>query len=171
MRPIQFFVLSCLCALSVFAQNGPLIAGSQAIQAQVKNNILRSADKIPDDLWSFRPTPEVRTIAQLFAHIADGQYEFCSATGTEPVDKKVEATAKTKAEITAALKEGFAYCDAAYAKLTAASAVELVPFFGQKMTRIGIMDFNVAHNFEHYGNLVTYMRINKIVPPSSEPRK
>ncbi len=113
----------------------------------------------------------MRTIAQLFAHVADGQYEFCSAAEGAPVNKKVEETAKTKAEITAALKEAFAYCDGAYAKLTAESAVEVVPFFGRKMTRIGIMDFNIAHSYEHYGNLVTYMRIKGIVPPSSESQK
>ena len=84
------------------------------------------------------------------------------------VDKGVEKSAKTKAEIVAALKDAFAYCDAGYAKLTDASAVELVSAFGQKATRIGILDFNITHTYEHYGNLVTYMRIKGIVPPSSE---
>ena len=107
----------------------------------------------------------------MFAHIADGQYEFCSAAEGKQIDKGIEKTAKTKAEIVAALKEAFAYCDAALAKLTDASAVETVTFFGRDMTRIGIMDFNTAHTMEHYGNLVTYMRIKGIVPPSSEGQK
>jgi len=68
------------------------------------------------------------------------------------------------------LKEAFAYCDAAYAKLTDASAAELVPFMGMRITKLGAMDFDTAHNMEHYGNLVTYMRIKGIVPPSSEPQ-
>lgn len=146
-----------------------LIGSSQGIYAVVKNDILRSADKIPENLWSFQPTPEVRTIGQLFAHVADGQYEFCGvASEGKAVNKGVEKTAKTKAEIVAALKEAFAYCDAAYGKMTDASAVETVGFFGRQLTRIGTMDFNVAHTMEHYGNLVTYMRIKGIVPPSSE---
>src|SRR6266567_4570826 len=82
----------------------PLIGTSQGMLANAKNNILRSADKIPEDLWSFQPTPEVRTIGQLFAHVADGQYEFCGAASEgKPVDKGVEKSAKTKTEIVAAL--------------------------------------------------------------------
>jgi len=55
--------------------------------------------------------------------------------------------------------------------LTDAKAAEMVSFFGMKATRLGIMDFNTAHNMEHYGNLVTYMRVLGMVPPSSQPSK
>ena len=72
---------------------------------------------------------------------------------------------------TAALKIAFGYCDAAYAKMTDASAAQLIPFFGRQMTMLGLMDFNTAHTMEHYGNLVTYMRMKGIVPPSSEAQK
>jgi uncharacterized damage-inducible protein DinB len=129
---------------------------------------LQSADKIPDELWSFRPSADVRTVAQMFAHIADGQYEFCGmAAEGKVVDKGIEKSATTKPAILAALKEAFAYCDAAYAKMTDTTAVEMVPFFNRQVPRIFAMDFNMVHTTEHYGNLVTYMRINKIVPPSS----
>lgn len=70
-----------------------------------------------------------------------------------------------------ALKEAFAYCDDAYAKMTDANAAEMVSFFGMRITKLGAMDFNTAHNMKHYGNLVTYMRIKGIVPPSSEPKQ
>jgi len=151
------------------SSQSPLIGTSQGMYGIMKNNILRSADKIPENLWSFRPTPEVRTIGQLFAHVADGQYEFCGvAAEGKPVDKGVEKAARTKTDIVAAVKEAFAYCDAAYTKMTDASAVEMVSFFGRRLTRIGVMDYNIVHTGEHYGNLVTYMRIKGIVPPSSE---
>ncbi|MGP8245735.1 MAG: DinB family protein [Bryobacteraceae bacterium] len=150
----------------------PLFTVSKNIYAISKNDVLGSVDKIPDDMWSFQPTKDVRTVAQLFAHIADGQYEFCGVVAEgKSVSKNIEKTLKTKAEIVPALKEAFAYCDATYAKLTDANAAELVSFFGMRITKLGAMDFNTAHNMEHYGNLVTYMRINGIVPPSSEPRK
>ena len=162
-------LLTALLILAPLGAQGPLVRTSQAIYAIAKNNIQRSADKIPENLWSFQPTPEVRTVAQLFAHIADGQYEFCGAASEgKAVDKGIEKTAKTKADIVAALKESFAYCDAAYTKMTDASAAEMVSFFGRQVTRIGAMDFNIAHTMEHYGNLVTYMRLKNIVPPSSE---
>lgn len=147
----------------------PLVTVSKTIYGMSKNDILRSVDKIPESMWSFQPTKDVRTVAQMFAHIADGQYEFCSAVAEgKPVSKDIEKTHKTKAEIVPTLKEAFAYCDSAYAKLTDANAADIVPFFGMKVTKLGLMDFNTAHNMEHYGNLVTYMRINGIVPPSSE---
>ena len=147
----------------------PLITVSKTIYGMSKDDILRSVDKIPESMWSFQPTKDVRTVAQMFAHIADGQYEFCSAVVEgKPVSKDIEKTHKTKAEIVPALKGAFAYCDSAYAKMTDANAADIVPFFGMKATKLGIMDFNTAHNMEHYGNLVTYMRINGIVPPSSE---
>ena len=149
----------------------PLIATSKAVFGISKADVLGSVNKVPDELWSYQPTKDVRTFAQLFAHIADGQYEFCGvAAEGKPIDKGIEKTAKTKEEIVAALKEAFAYCDAAYAKLTDAQAAETVTFFNMKITRLGALDFNTAHNMEHYGNLVTYMRLKNIVPPSSTPR-
>src|SRR6476469_5428978 len=160
-----------LVAAALSAQTpakSPLIATSQAFFTGAKNNILRSAEKIPDNLWSFQPTPDVRTVAQLFAHVADGQYEFCGAADGKPVDKGIEKSAKTKEAIVAALKDAFAYCDAVYSKMSDADAANIVDFFGRKATKLGIMDFNTAHTMEHYGNLVTYMRIKNIVPPSSQ---
>src|SRR6266496_2790259 len=146
----------------------PLIATSQGFFSSAKNNILRSADKVPDELWSYQPTPAVRSFAQMFAHIADGQYEFCGmASEGKIVNKDIEKTATTRTAILAALKDAFAYCNAAYAKMSDASTVETVPFFGRQVTRIGAMDYNVVHTMEHYGNLVTYMRLKNIVPPTS----
>jgi uncharacterized damage-inducible protein DinB len=163
-----FLTVAALSAQT--ASTSEFINTSKAFYAQAKNNILRSADKIPEDLWSFQPTPQVRTVAQMFAHVADGQYELCGiAVEGKPVSKNIEKTAKTKADITAALKEAFSYCDSAYAKMTDATAAEMVPFFGgNKVPRLGAMDYNNIHTMEHYGNLITYMRLKNIVPPSSE---
>ncbi len=149
----------------------PLVASSKVFYTNVKQDILRSADKMPEDKYAFRPADTVRTFGQILAHVADGQYEFCGTAAGNHDDKDVEHTAKTKAEIVAALKIAFAYCDAIYAGMTDAKAAELIPVFGgNKATRLSLLDFNVAHTGEHYGNLVTYMRIQGIVPPSSEPR-
>ena len=154
------------------SSKSPVISSSQFVYGIAKNDVLKSADKIPESLWSFQPTPEVRTVAQMFAHVADGQYEFCGvAAEGKSLSKDIEKTRKTKAEIVAALNEAFAYCDAAYAKMTDATAAELASFGGMRITRLGAMDFNTAHTMEHYGNLVTYMRLKGIVPPSSEPRQ
>ena len=164
------FVVSTISAQAQMTD--PLSKTAKAIYNISKGDVLGSVDAIPDNLWSYQPTDSVRTVGQLFAHIADGQYEFCGvAAEGKVVSKDIEKTMKTKAEIVGALKEAFSYCDAAYNSMTDAKAAEVVKFGGMNITRLGALDFNTAHNMEHYGNLVTYMRIKNIVPPSSAPRK
>ena len=170
---MKLFTVAILFAAAASAQSAPanpLVTVSKGIYASAKTDILRSAEKVPEEMWSYQPVKEVRTFGQLFAHVADGQYEFCGAVAEgKPVDKGLEKALKTKAEIVAALKDAFAYCDAAYAKMTDADAPALISMFGMRLTKIGAMDFNITHTMEHYGNLVTYMRIKGIVPPTSEP--
>jgi hypothetical protein len=74
----------------------------------------------------------------------------------------------SKADLIAALKTAFAYCDKAYDAMTDASGGQTVKLFGTDTPRLGALNFNNVHNWEHYGNLVTYMRIKNVVPPSSE---
>jgi uncharacterized damage-inducible protein DinB len=133
------------------------------------NHLKATAEKVPADLYDFRPTDEVRTLGQILAHVANSQYAFCStASGQDnPMSENLEETATTKAQITAALADAFAYCDAVYASMTDEDASRVVSFFGGDMAVGGVLAFNSMHNYEHYGNLVTYMRINGIVPPSS----
>jgi uncharacterized damage-inducible protein DinB len=166
-----FLTLAASSALA-FGQANPLIQGSHALFTNISQFVMRSADKIPENLYSYRPTPEVRTIAQLFGHIADASNHICAmAIGGKQAADSVEKTAKTKAELIAALKREFAGCEAIYSKLTPSSALETIEYEGMKLTRVSAMDYEAIHTSEHYGNLVTYMRMNKIVPPSSEPRK
>ncbi|HWE51540.1 MAG TPA: DinB family protein [Bryobacteraceae bacterium] len=168
---MRFITLALLAAGIASAQTqNPIVNSSKASFAEVKDYVLRSAEKVPENLWSFQPTPDVRTFGQLVAHIGDGQYEICGAVGT-PTNKNIEKTAKGKAATIAAVKEAFGYCDAIYAKMTDATAGQVVTMFGQKSSRIGVMETNTAHTNLHYGNMITYMRIKGIVPASSEPRK
>ncbi len=173
MRSVTFTLLALLAALAglVSAQMAnPIVSTSKNSFAEVKDYVLRSAEKTPEAVWSFQPTPDVRTFGQLVAHIADGQYEICGALG-KPVNKNVEKSVKGKAATIAALKEAFAYCDAIYAGMKDADAGQVVTMFGQKSSKIGVLEANTAHTNLHYGNMITYMRIKSIVPASSEPRK
>lgn len=173
--PIVFL----FAASAAWAQSGsgaapanPLVMSSKVFYMNAKQDILRSADKMPEAKYSFKPTDSVRTYGQILAHVADGQYEFCGAAAGNHDMKGVEQKAKTKADIVAALKTAFAYCDAIYDKMTDAQAEQMIPAFGgAKISRLSMLDFNVAHTMEHYGNLVTYMRIEGLVPPSSESRR
>lgn len=162
-----FLIGGCAAAS---AQN-PMTEGQKFLHEMVKNNILRSAEKMPEDNYSFRPVPEVRSFGQLLGHIADAQYLFCSAVVGKPNPAPgIERSKTSKADLLAALKEAFAYCDAAYAEMTDAKLAETVKFFGREQARATVLAFNTAHNNEHYGNIVTYLRMKGIVPPSSERR-
>jgi uncharacterized damage-inducible protein DinB len=168
---MRSLTLALLLASVVTAQSpNPIVTSSKASFAEVKDYVLRSAEKVPEPLWSFKPAPDVRTFGQLVAHIADGQYEICGALG-KPVDKGIEKNVKGKAATIAALKEAFGYCDEFYKTMTDAEAGQTVTMFGQKSSKIGVLETNTQHTNLHYGNMITYMRIKGIVPASSEPRK
>lgn len=169
MKIVLLVLLSAAVASPQTASENPQLASSKAFFEMVRDNILKSVDKMPEDKYGFRPTEQVRTYAQMLAHIAASQFFICNiAKEGKSMPKDFEKTATTKAAIASALKEGFAYCESVYGGLTDSSSVATVPFFGQQRTKLSILAFNIAHMMEHYGNLVTYMRINNIVPPSSE---
>jgi uncharacterized damage-inducible protein DinB len=171
---VRWPIIFLFAAAGAWAQTGgnPIVQSSKVFYTNAKQDILRSAEKVPEEKYAFRPTDSVRTLGQVLAHVADGQYEFCGAAAGNHDEKGIEQSAKTKTEIVAALKAAFAYCDAIYAGMTDAKAVEMIPAFGgAKITRLSMLDFNMSHTMEHYGNLVTYMRIQGIVPPSSESQK
>jgi uncharacterized damage-inducible protein DinB len=164
--------LATALAAQLAAQQNLIVSTSKTFYDQAKDVVLRSAEKVPEELWSFKPTPDVRSFGQLVAHEADGQYEICGgASSAKPINKDIENKVKGKGATIAALKEAFAYCDAIYAKMTDAEAAQATNFFGQKVSKIGVMEFNTQHTNLHYGNMVTYMRLKGIVPASSEPRK
>lgn len=165
------FALLALCAAAPALAQNPVSAGEKFLYDMVKNNILRSAEKVPEDVYAFKPTPEVRSFAQMLGHVADAQYMFCAAVlGEQAPRPGVEKSKSTKADLIPALKEAFAYCDKAYEGMTDAEAVKTVKFFNREMAKATVLGFNSFHTMEHYGNLVTYMRLKGIVPPSSERR-
>jgi uncharacterized damage-inducible protein DinB len=139
-----------------------------------KGFITKTAEQVPEAKYTYQPTKEVRTIAQLLAHIADASYLFCGVASSEKPPQGAGTAEKSltkKADIQKALADAFGYCDRAFASLndtTGAAAAVIEPINNLKTTKIGALAFDAAHNYEHYGNLVTYMRINKMVPPSSQ---
>ncbi len=141
----------------------------QALFNITKTNIMASAEMLDEELYAFRPTEEVRSMGELFGHIAGAQYAFCSAVAGEanPNSENFEESRTTKAAIVEALEMGFGYCEEVFAGVSDADGASAVNFFGGQNTKFGVLAFNSAHNYEHYGNLVTYMRLNGIVPPSS----
>lgn len=144
----------------------------------IKKNLTETAAKATDELYTFKPTPDVRSFAELLGHVADAQYMFCSLAKGEasPSAGSIEKTKTAKADIQKALDDSFTYCDAVYAGMTDAMAAQsknAPKFMGGQAPAGEFLAFNIAHDNEHYGNLVTYMRLKGVVPPSSDrtPRK
>ena len=156
---------------SAFAQGEGLAGTTRMMYGVMKEQMLiAAAEKMPAEAYTFKPTDAVRTYGQIVGHIADMQYAFCSiALGEKNPAPAVEKTKTSKADLVAALKEAVAYCDRAYGALTDASALELVKMRPSDMPRASVLHVNMTHSALHYGNLVTYLRMNDIVPPSSEP--
>jgi len=151
------------------APDNPLSTWNKKADARVKDIILRSAQKMPEENYGFKPTDAVRSYGQIIGHLADAQYLFCSlALGEKAPAPDIEHTKTSKADLIAALNAGFAYCDKAYDSMTDTSAVQTIKLFGNDAPRLSALTVNNMHNMEHYGNLVTYMRMKNIIPPSSE---
>lgn len=148
-----------------------LSGGALAIHNQTKSALVAAAEKMKAEDYAFAPTTGVRTFGQLVGHVADAQYAFCSAAaGEKKASPGAEKTKKTKDELVAAIKEAMSYCDQVYSATTDQNAAEVVKFFGSERTRLTVLSMNSTHNYEHYGNMVTYMRMKGVVPPTSESK-
>jgi uncharacterized damage-inducible protein DinB len=160
-------VFVAACALQAQDAN-PFSADARQAYTQVKTNILRSAEKMPEENYGFKPAPRVRTFGQILGHVAEEQYFYCGAAKAERKAVDVEKTKTAKADLLAALQDSFTYCDAVYAALTDASAAQTIHVGQSQRTRLHILWGNTLHDTSHYGNLVTYLRIKGVVPPSTE---
>ena len=151
------------------APANPFSTFNKFAYARLKTILVSSAEKMPEENYSFKPTDAVRSYGQIVGHVADAQYMFCSvALGEKNPGLKIEQTKTTKADLVAALKEAVAYCDKAYDSMTDASGSQMVKLFDMDLPKLGALNINNMHDMEHYGNLVTYMRLKNIVPPTSE---
>jgi uncharacterized damage-inducible protein DinB len=175
-RAIPLFLL--LCAAPAAAQQtvstssaNPAFAVESAkfMWELMTNFVTKAAEQMPEADYSFRPTPTVRTFGQMIGHVAGSQNMICSAAlGEKGNEDDIEKSTTTKAGLIAALRASSEYCQRAYAQSDVASATPTT-LFGSPSTRLRALILNATHNSEHYGNLVTYMRIKGMVPPSSQP--
>jgi uncharacterized damage-inducible protein DinB len=172
------FVTALVTGGSIHAQNAnPLSAGAKRSYDIIKGYILKSAAKVPEAHYTFKPTPDVRSFGEIVGHIADANFVICGmvsgekppAGGFDPATS-IEKTKKTKADLDKALADSFTFCDKAHAGMTDAGGAAIIKTFVGENAKLSFLEFNTHHDFEHYGNLVTYMRLKGIVPPSSEPR-
>lgn len=157
----------------------PLSAGLKQLYTGNRNNIVRTAEKMPEENYGMRPgsQQEVRTFGQQVGHVARYNFLWCSQAKGEknPAADRNPETLATKAELIKALNDAFTYCDEAYNALTDASAAEMIDITQEsgrqaRVMRIFLLTLNYGHNNEIYGSMVSYLRQKNIVPPASEPR-
>lgn len=167
----RFFILTALAAAAgvvSFAQN-PFAADAKSSYTGIKNTLIKAADKMPEENYSFRTVPAVRTYGEMVGHVADVQMMLCGTVkGERP--KPVSTGKTSKADLVGALKESFDYCDAVYNSMDDKTGAQMIKMFGRDMTKLGVLNFNTMHDQEMYGTMVAFLRIKGIVPPSSEGR-
>ena len=143
----------------------------------LESQVVPAAKAMPAEKYSFAPSSTalpgakfdgVRTFASEVAHVASANYFFFGASsGMKPdVDVKAISQLKSKEELVAALEKSFVFAHKAAAMLTTANAFEPVEVDGHQ-TRVTGEAFGVAHAYDHYGQMVEYLRMNGIVPPAS----
>ena len=167
-------LIGTAAALALSAMSAPAYAQNAyaaAAKAQwdaIKVNISKTAAKVGEENYSFKPTPDVRSLGAILGHVADANFQICgAAAGEKPTQGGFEKKT-AKADIVKGINDSIAYCDKVIASLDDAKGAATVQFFTGPTPKLAVFFFNVGHNNEHYGNLVTYMRLKGIIPPSSE---
>jgi uncharacterized damage-inducible protein DinB len=134
---------------------------------RLRDLYIKSADVMPEADYAFRPTEKVRTFGEVLGHVANENFLFCANALGVDNPNKADFEKVGKAALLEGLKSSFVYCDRAY-RMDEMKAMEETTFFGDKGTRLWVLIFNATHDSEHYGNIVTYLRMKGLVPPSSQ---
>ena len=163
-------VVALLSAVGAQAQDNPFSADARQSYALVKDSLLKAADRMPAEDYSFQTTPKVRTFAQMIDHVASAQMLMCQVVAGEKTtdNPKFPAPKTAKADLVASLKASFDYCDPVYASMTDKSAAAQVTWFRWKMSKLGLLNWNISHDNEMYGIIGAFLRVKGLVSPSSD---
>jgi uncharacterized damage-inducible protein DinB len=178
-RACFFFAVAAIAPLNMLGQEkpqtpaappaNPITLSEKGLYSFVSTAVINAAQKMPEENYSFKPTPDVRSFGQLVGHVADANYMFCSqASGEANPMKDIEKTKTSKADLVSAIKSAVAYCNNTFDSMTDAKGSQMVKLFNFNMAKLTLLSLNTAHTDEHYGNMVTYLRLKGIVPPTSE---
>jgi hypothetical protein len=151
---------------------GMKVGLSQYLQAGydgLKSNVVAAANKMPEADFGFRPStmPEVRTFAQVLAHIAGSQFGTCASLKGQPnpmASRNLEKELATRAAVIKALQDSFDFCDGAISQLSDASASEFVRVGRGEAVRAAVITGLLAHTSEMYGISTVYLRARNLTP-------
>ena len=149
-------------------QSRAAVAAARASWMAAHTYIVRSAEQMSEADFAFKPVATVRSFGQIVAHVADDETGWCAQVLGEPLKQtQYEKKLTAKADVVRAIRDAGTYCEKAYS-LSDAQAAGMATIWGGQQPKIkGLMD-NAAHDWEHYGNIVTYLRLKGMVPPSSQ---
>jgi hypothetical protein len=165
-RSATFTLAAAMACFGLQAQTNPVIKEARTQYDGVKNNLIKAADKMPEDAYSFKATDAVQSFADRIKHVA-AQIRTCGNVKGE--QKTMDNSVTSKADIVKALKASFDACDAAWDSMTDATAVEMMQGGrGAPTSKLGTLIRNTNHDSEMYGYISVYMRLKGIVPPSSD---
>jgi uncharacterized damage-inducible protein DinB len=145
------------------AAPNPLTTTLSIFRSNMQDKIMKSAEAMPESKYSYQPTKDVRSFADLLDHVADISYILCSNAKGEATPALAHA-AGSKTKMKARLKGAFDYCDGVYSGFTDARLNDPADFFGFKTNKMFILTQLANHDALHYGNLVTYLRLNGLEP-------
>ena len=160
-------VLASLCSLPSFSV--AQVSDAQSAWTLVSSNLVAAAARFPESDYGFRPSSDVRSFAQLIGHVSDANLAFCAPLVPDAKPSFGADKLTTKSELLAALKNSVAFCTMAASRMSDADAAQQVKLFGRDRAKLTALWGNISHANEHYGNVVTYLRLKGIVPPSSDP--
>ena len=175
-------LLATASAVRVAAQVNPYKDGTPGVtgyRSEVLAEVIvqedkfsRLAEAIPADKYNWRPTPEVRSFAEVLLHVSAANYNLYKLVGTQPpanLDiKNLEKSTTDKAKVIATLKDSFAHAKSAIKAMSDADLDKSFDWFGGKNTQRGALLFIVRHAAEHLGQSIAYARFAGVVPPWTE---
>ena len=165
MRLITTCFVLCVCAC---AQSNPLVTAFTARYTAAKQNLIASAEAMPESDYPFKLSQAQRPFSEWIAHTAMGNYSFCAAIGGTVADVHKMSDAASKADLQKALQASFDFCDAAIKTLDDQKALAANK---DGKYPVNAMFGLIAGLNDHYGNIVGYLRSKGITPPSSARMK
>jgi uncharacterized damage-inducible protein DinB len=162
--------------LNPYKEGTPGVTGYRSeVMAEVmvqEDKLTRLAEAIPAEKYTWRPSDDTRSFAEVFLHLSAANYNLYKLVGTPPPAsfdlKNFEKSTTDKAKIIATLKDSFAHAKQAIKAMNDADLEKSMDWFGGKNTERGILLFIVRHAAEHLGQSIAYARFAGIVPPWTE---
>ena len=172
---VLIHALSASSTAPQVAPKGPGFAAEYLAELTVsEDHLLRLAEAIPADKYTWRPASGVRSVSEVLLHVAGSNFNLPRVLGLAPregmVDRNYDKSTTDKVKIVAALRESFRFLRNAIGRLTDADGDKKLSWFDGENTYRGVLYFMARHTGEHTGQLIAYARVNGVVPPWSESR-